>query len=228
MPRFSRAFVILLGGGLWSCAALSVAEDLDIKIPPLLAERPVTDSINATVEKMEREREAACREAEIQGLPCFPTLVDVNDPRAALERAIERLRRQKLDTHSGPPVPDPLGLPRPYAPQPTTALAGVSFDPVCTVKALLKAFKGRNNTYYLYRVHGPQGEYISMRDRPVNTSAGPGSEFEFLGKYSGECEALAAHARAERELLLRNQRERAAKSFGQALAAPSPVPDASR
>jgi hypothetical protein len=99
-------------------------------------------------------------------------------------------------------------------------VGGVSFDPVCAVKALARAFKGANRTYYLYRVRDRSGEHIEMRDRPLDpqlyANVAP-FEAEPLGTYTDECEALAAHNRAQRELRERERQRRLERELEQEL-----------
>jgi hypothetical protein len=157
-------------------------------------------SIDRAVQKVEDERREQCRDADANEVPCFPISVETNH-RLRLNQALARLRKNNPDVGHGVLPTDPLA---PARPTPAPAANVVSLDPVCAVKALIKGFKGKNQHYYLYRVKGVMGESIALRERPL-TPAGDNEraplEFKLLGEYDGDCDAVAAHAKALRELL---------------------------
>jgi hypothetical protein len=163
--------------------------------------RPIAEVVEQVVSEIEARRRASCREADAKGVPCFPISAESREERRArLNRALGRLRKENADVGRGHPGPDPLGLP---IPRPSPSLAQVSFDPVCAVKSLLKSAQGRNQHYFLYRVKGVMGESIALRETRLEPAGGRSRaplEFTLLGEYDGECEALAAHAKALREL----------------------------
>jgi hypothetical protein len=68
----------------------------------------------------------------------------------------------------------------------------IPFDPVCVAKSAIKALKGRNDVYYLYRVRVPNGEHVELRQERLDPKALQGN-VEFLGRFTGECDALAAY-----------------------------------
>ncbi len=87
-----------------------------------------------------------------------------------------------------------------FRPGPTATLMNfVTFDPGCVGKSLLKSLKEKNDTYYLYRVRDVQGERIVLQDRRLNALTYQG-DLEFLGRFDGECNALAAYRREDRKL----------------------------
>ena len=146
-----------------------------------------------------------CTRAESEGVPCFPVSVEKQGPTVSVADAF---RTWKADTSKGA-VPSNMPV-TPYG----TPVGGVSFDPVCTGKSLLKALKGKNNTYYLYRVFDQSGEHAIMRDRPFE----PGGHlaevafgYELIGKIHGECDAVAAWRKANREAEEKNRARAAAK-----------------
>jgi len=66
------------------------------------------------------------------------------------------------------------------------------FDPGCVGKSLLKHIKGKNDTYYLYRMRDVRGEHTALYDHRVDAATFQG-DLEFLGRFDGECQALAAY-----------------------------------
>ncbi len=75
----------------------------------------------------------------------------------------------------------------------------VKFDPGCVGKSVLKKLKGRNDTYYLYRLRDVHGVRVALYDRRVDATTFQG-DLEFLGKFDGECDALAAYRREQLKL----------------------------
>ena len=59
-------------------------------------------------------------------------------------------------------------------------------------KGILKSLKGKNDTYYLYRVRDIHGERVALYDRRLEPANFQG-ELAFLGKFDGECDAIAAY-----------------------------------
>ena len=88
---------------------------------------------------------------------------------------------------------------------PQSASGGVGTDPVCAAKSLIRLFKGQSNTFYLYRLTKEGVERPLLTDRKLDLSTyavAPGAVLEFIGPFSGQCEAIAAWRKA-----LRNGRE---------------------
>ncbi len=78
----------------------------------------------------------------------------------------------------------------------------VTFDPFCDVPSLVRQITGRTNTYYLYRIRDERGEHPLLTDRQLDPSTfhpRPGVSYEYLGKYTGQCDATAAWRKALRE-----------------------------
>jgi hypothetical protein len=97
-------------------------------------------------------------------------------------------------------------------------------DPVCTVKSLIRRISG-NGKLYLYRLSDGRGvERPVLTDRRIEPSvyaSNPEARYEYLGEYSGECEAIAAWRKALREAVAPGPVEDA----GQAAPAPAPPAD---
>jgi hypothetical protein len=144
-----------------------------------------------------------CLPAQKEGLPCFPAQVEATP--APEESVAEALRRYKDDRPTNARLTlSPNGTP----------IVGVSFDPFCAARSLVKAVRGKNDTYYLYRMWNHEGEHAVLRDRPIEMGmygAVPDAVYEFLGRISGECEAVAAWRKANREAVERNDKAKAGR-----------------
>jgi hypothetical protein len=162
--------------------------------------RPISESVDRVVERFLAQQAEPCLPATNQGLPCFPAEVEKQKPE---ESVAEALRRFKDDGTYPRLVLTPQGTP----------IVGVSFDPFCAAKSLGKAIRGKNDTYYLYRIWTREGERAILRDQPFmpgTYQAFPEVQYEYVAKIDGECEAVAAWRKAWREALDRNK-ERAGK-----------------
>ena len=91
---------------------------------------------------------------------------------------------------------DEMGALRPGPVGPLLRAGG--FDPGCVGKSVLKRLKGRNDTYYLYRLRDVHGERIALYAHRVEAATFQGA-LEFLGRFEGECKALAAYRREGRK-----------------------------
>ena len=161
---------------------------------PSLPARPISGSVDRVVERFLAEKSEPCLPAQDQGLPCFPTTIEKPKPE---DSVAESFRRFKDDGNYPRLVLSPQGTP----------IVGVGFDPFCAAKSLGKAIRGKNDTYYLYRVWTREGERAILRDRmflPGSFMAVPDMQYEFVAKIDGECEAVAAWRQAWREALDRN------------------------
>ena len=190
--------VLLLSGAL---AASAMAGDIPDPKPPAVPQpRPVSQSVDKVVEEMEARRKDPCLAAREQGRPCFPATTSIPGPTASVREGLGILGPKDAWSPKRPPTQEEMG---PYRPGPPRSLipnmASVTFDPVCAAKGLVKALKGKNQTFYLYRIKDPHGERVALYDHKVDASRFQG-EAEFLGKFTGECEALAELRRAERKL----------------------------
>lgn len=202
--RAGLVAILLACGPLAAAQSPEDARPTPEPTPAAYPKRPIADSVEPVVERYLREHAQPCSRAEAERVPCFPVTVEAHGPTVSVA---ESLRKWKADTSAGagagPQTLSPWGTP----------LGGVSFDPVCTGKSLLSKLKGRSDTFYLYRVFDQQGEHAVMRDRPLEPgghAAVTAFGFEFLGKIDGECEAIAAWRKANREAEERN-RVRAAR-----------------
>jgi hypothetical protein len=100
--------------------------------------------------------------------------------------------------------PTPGGAPstsdmKPFRPGGKTVVGGVGFDPGCVVKGIVKNLKGKNDVYYLYRVRDVHGTRVAMYDHKVEPATFQG-DLEFLGRFEGECSALAAYRHEEAKM----------------------------
>jgi hypothetical protein len=138
-----------------------------------------------------------CDVAQQQGVPCFPVSVEQEGPRFSVAEA---LRRYRADGRPAPGVPTVAEIQRQLSGAPQSASGGVGFDPVCTVKSLFG--KKAGTTFYLYRTWDARGERPMMTDRPLDPkayAANPDFHYEYLGKFHGECAAVAAWRQALRK-----------------------------
>jgi hypothetical protein len=149
---------------------------------------------------MQEERSEACRRAAEQGVPCFPVSVEVPEPEYSVAASLRDLRFDQSPAPSRPPTHRELLSSQPGTILPTTG----GFDPICAAKALIKGVKGKKDVYYLYRVGDRTGERPILTDRPLDPAAFEGVaefRFELVERIEGECKAIAAYRRAERESL---------------------------
>jgi hypothetical protein len=161
---------------------------------PALPPRPIAESVGRVVERYLSGLEP-CLPAQKEGVPCFPTEVEAKRE----ESVAEALQRYQPGGAGAPPlVLSPNGTP----------VVGITFDPFCAAKGLLKAVRGRNDTYYLYRVWDPEGERAMLRERPLAPGLDqvvPHLGYELVAEIHGECEAVAAWRKANREAIERNR-----------------------
>ena len=159
--------------------------------------RPVSESVDRVVGRMEDEREDPCKKAAQEGRPCFPVSTTVRGEEFSVRKSLGLPDAEKSKpAPGGTPTVAEMG---PYRPGPKAIpITLVKFDPGCVAKGILKALKGRNDTYYLYRVRDTQGERVALYDRKLEAETFQG-ELAFLGKFDGECDAIAAYRREERK-----------------------------
>jgi len=151
--------------------------------------QPIRDSIDRVVTKMENAREDPCAQAKAAGRPCFPVLtVQKGDEYSVRKSLGVPDADMKKRAPGGAPTVAEMG---PYRPGSHTPVAGVSFDPGCVGKTILKSLKGKNDTYYLYRMRDIHGDRVELYDHKVEPSTFQG-ELAFLGRFDGECAAVAA------------------------------------
>jgi len=173
--------------------------------PSTSSARPISDSVERVVERMEEERADPCLKATREGKPCFPVTTTLNGPEYSVRESLGLPPADKARPTGGAPSSTDM---KPYRPRGKTVIAPVlTFDPGCLVKGVIKNLKGRNDVYYLYRIRDVHGMRVAMYDRKIEPSTFQG-DLEFLGRFTGECSALAAYRHEETKLA----------------AVPSPVP----
>jgi hypothetical protein len=165
--------------------------------------RPIHDSIDRSVDAVVLAHLKPCVASERQGVPCFPVSVEEEGPRFSVADA---LRRYRADGSPAPGLPTVAEMQHRYPGRPGAPASAVgsfpSFDPVCTTKNLLKKVSGRSTTYHLYRMWDAGGERPLLTDRPLDPNtyrSNPDVHYEYLGKFDGECEAVAAWRKALRK-----------------------------
>jgi len=155
-------------------------------------EHPIRDSIDRAVEAVVLSHLKPCHRAEHEGVPCFPVTVEEEGPRFSVAEALQRYRGV------GSPAPGAPTIAETQARMPAvlhSVSGGPSFDPVCATKNLLKKLAGRGTAYYLYRTWDSRGERPMLTDRPLDPKAHAKDadfHYELVGKFGGECEAVAA------------------------------------
>jgi hypothetical protein len=186
------------------------ADDAERDTPP---PRPIADSIARAVADA-IANDPTCQAARAENVPCFPSSVEVKGQ--TLQKALERFRGPSGSVGEGPPGPSAADEERLRNPQqaPLPVVGGVSFDPVCAGKSLWRQIKGKKGTFWVYRVRDRIGETVVLRDAPLEAqqeAEGGLRAFELLGKYDGECAALAAYRNALRTLRWEQEKAREAR-----------------
>ena len=159
--------------------------------------RPIHDSVDRVVDSVVLAHMKPCDVAQRQGVPCFPVSVEQEGPRFSVAEA---LRRYRATGAPAPGVPTVAEIQGQMSGAPQSASGGVGFDPVCAVKGLFG--KKAGTTFYLYRTWDERGERPLLTDHELDPKAyalNPDFRYEYLGKFDGECEAVAAWRKALRE-----------------------------
>jgi len=162
---------------------------------PSPSPRSIAETAEQVIERLEAERKDPCLKAARENVPCFPAKTE--------QKGFDASVRQSLGLPDDTPLkPAPGGAPTldemgPYRPHPSKPLVSVTFDPGCVGKSALKRLKGRNDTYYLYRLRDVHGERVVLFDHKLDATTVQG-DVAFLGKFEGECEAQAAYRREQR------------------------------
>jgi hypothetical protein len=158
-----------------------------------LAPRPVSGSVDRVVEKIEERRKDPCLLAKQKGVPCFPTETTIKGEEVSVRDSLLRWNPNGAPRPAGSVPGDPdMAASRPGYKKGTMPIPVISFDPGCVGKSILKSLKGKNDTYYLYRVRDVHGRHVALYDRELDASTFQG-ELELLQKIRGECEARAAY-----------------------------------
>ena len=175
--------------------ALALAAWLQAPAPsPSPSPRPITDSMEKVIDRLEAERKDPCLKAPA-GVPCFPARTERKGYDASVRQSLGLPDPAPGKPGPGPPTRSEMDDHR-TAP-PAKPAVSVTIDPVCVGKSALKKLRGRNDTYYLYRVRDVHGERVLLVDRRIDASRFQG-DIAFLGQFSGECEAQAAYRREQR------------------------------
>jgi hypothetical protein len=124
--------------------------------------------------------------------------IETEGPRFSVKESIRSYRPGSGPT---PGVPTRAEIQQQMSGAPLSASGGVSSDPACAVKSLVRLFKGSPNTFFLYRIWNEKGEeepLLADRKLDPGSYASPAVRYEFVGTFKGECEAIAAWRRALR------------------------------
>jgi hypothetical protein len=153
--------------------------------------RPLREAAARLVQKLEEDKKAPCRKVAKE-VPCFPVSTEQSRPEwtVSVRDSIGDLGPAGKPSPNRPPTLDEM---KAFRPGPAALLIPVvRFDPVCTGKSVLKRFRGKNDTYYLYRVRDIRGERVALYGHRLEAATFQGA-VEFIGRFDGECEALAAY-----------------------------------
>jgi hypothetical protein len=161
---------------------------------------PIDDSIERAIDEVLRKYEDPCAVATRRHVPCFPTSIEAEGPRFSVAEALRHYRAGSSPAEHAPITP--ADMQKGLTGAPLSASGGVPFDPVCTAKALIRRITGKPSTFYLYKLTDGRDARPLLTDRKIDTSihaSNPEARYEYLGQFSGECEAIAAWRGALRE-----------------------------
>jgi hypothetical protein len=168
--------------------------------PPRRRRRPIAEAVEKAVDEVMRRHYDPCASAKAQGVPCFPSGVDREGPRYSVADSLRKYRPDGRRAEGAPITPAEMLAHSGAAPQ--SASGGVSTDPVCTVRSLIRRVSGKGRLY-LYRLtdgHGVVRPVLTdRRIEPAVYASNPDARYEYMGDYAGECEAIAAWRKALRE-----------------------------
>ena len=159
---------------------------------------PIRDSIDRVIDRVVLAHLGPCQLAGRDGVPCFPISID----RERRYSVADSMRSYRGTGAASPSVPTTADIQGQMSGAPQSASGGVGFDPVCTVKNLVKKLSGNGTTYYLYKTWDARGERPMMTDHkldPFEYQSSPGFRFEYLGSFDSECAAVAAWNKALRD-----------------------------
>ena len=162
--------------------------------PPSPSPRPITDSVEKVIDRLEEEGKNPCLKSARENIPCFPVKAEKKGFDASVRESLGILGPAGKPSPDRPPTPDEMA---PYRHTPAKPLISTTVDPVCIGKSALKHLKGKNDVYYLYRLRDVHGERVVLYDHRLDASRFQG-EVAFLGRFDGECEAQAAYRREQR------------------------------
>ncbi len=169
---------------------------------PSLDQGELARSIERAVARILEEGRDPCAHAKRENKPCFPTAVEREGPRVSVSEDFKKWTplAQGSNQRTLRRLVSPTG----------TVTPALSFDPVCLGRLLVRSFKGKNITYYLYRAPDPDGERAVLRENEIPASAGPTnpeSAYILVRKVTGECAAIAAYDALNREVRERNRQK---------------------
>jgi hypothetical protein len=162
---------------------------------PSPSPRPIAESVEKVIDRLEAERKDPCLKAARENVPCFPARTEQKGYDASVRESLGILGPMEKPTPDRPPTREEMDEHR-TAPI-TKPAASVTIDPVCAAKNALKKLRGRNTTFYLYRVRDVHGERVVLFDHRLDATRFQG-DIAFLGKFDSECEAQAAYRREQR------------------------------
>jgi hypothetical protein len=165
---------------------------------PPARSRPLREAADRIVRELEADRNTPCRRQFSEGVPCFPVASEETRPKwtVSVRESLGDLGPEGKPSRSRPQTNDELQARRPHQAGPN--LLERSFDPGCVGKSVLKRLKGRNDTYYLYRLRDVHGDRIALYGHRLEGTTFQGA-LALLGQFEGECNALAAYARETRK-----------------------------
>jgi hypothetical protein len=175
--------------------ALALAQDQ----PARRRGTPIRDSIDRVIEEVVLSHLVPCEAASRKGVPCFPVSIEQEGPRFSVAEALRRYRGTGSPAPGVPTVAEVQGQ---MSGAPLSASGGVGTDPVCGAKKLWKKILGKGATYHLYRTWDERGERPLLTDHlldPADYRANLQFRFEYLGRFDGECAAVAAWNKALRD-----------------------------
>jgi hypothetical protein len=187
-----RAWSAVLVASLLPTAASAQA------LPARPRRTPIRDSVDRVIDRVVLAHLGPCQLAGREGVPCFPITID----RERRYSVADSMRSYRGTGAASPSVPTTADIQGQMSGAPQSATGGVGFDPVCTVKNLVKKLSGNGTTYYLYKTWDARGERPMMTDRkldPFEYQSTPGFRFEYLGSFDSECAAVAAWNKALRD-----------------------------
>jgi hypothetical protein len=142
----------------------------------------------------------ACQAAEHDGVPCFPSDVERAGERYSVAESLNHIDTDGPRPPGPPTGPEMLARLQWNAPGRVT-LPFFVFDPFCTGRSVAKWLKGKNDTYYVYRMVDAFGPRAAMYEKPIapeTYSQAPAVSYERIGEYKGECDALTAYRKTLR------------------------------
>ena len=162
---------------------------------PSPSPRPITESVEKVIDRVEAERKDPCLKAARENVPCFPVKTE--------EKRFDASVRESLG------LPDPPDKPTPgssaHAGGDEGLATGIDHahgrcdrrSRSASASRCSRSCGAKNDTYYLYRVRDVHGERVLLYDHKLDASRFQG-DIAFLGKFDGECEALVAYRREQR------------------------------